>query len=173
MKHQSRSNFLDRFMTSVNNRKVKEVFLKREFYQLQIVGQFNKGFVLATLNNGRDLFILDQHASDERCNLEKFTKNLKIDSQIMMRPRTLQVDSELAKLLKEYPEVFEYNGLKFKLFDDFDQQIKCEKTVKVKLISLPQSYDLQFDESDFYDLLTAVRNYHREVTEKGFEPVDR
>ena len=67
-------------MTGVNNEKLKKVFLKREFYALNIVGQFNLGFVCATLNNGRDLFIFDQHASHERHNLEKFNRELKIAS---------------------------------------------------------------------------------------------
>jgi DNA mismatch repair protein PMS2 len=46
-------------MTSVHNDKLKKVFLKKEFYSLNIIGQFNLGFILATLNNGRDLFIFD------------------------------------------------------------------------------------------------------------------
>ena len=77
---QSHSGFYDKYMTGVNNDKLKKVFLKREFYALNSVGQFNLGFVCATLNNGRDLFIFDQHASHERHNLEKFNRELKIAS---------------------------------------------------------------------------------------------
>lgn len=56
---QSNSKFFDKYMTGVNNEKLKKVFLKREFYSLKIIGQFNLGFMICTLNNGRDLFILD------------------------------------------------------------------------------------------------------------------
>jgi DNA mismatch repair ATPase MutL len=38
------------------------------------------GFVCATLNNSRDLFILDQHATHERHNLETYNRELKIAS---------------------------------------------------------------------------------------------
>jgi DNA mismatch repair protein PMS2 len=58
---------------------MKAHFKKKEFLKLKIIGQFNKGFIVCTLNK-QDLFILDQHACNERYNLEKFTSLLKIDS---------------------------------------------------------------------------------------------
>lgn len=116
-------------MTSVHNDKLKKVFLKKEFYTLNIIGQFNLGFILATLNNGRDLFILDQHATHERHNLEKFNRELKISSQLIMAPIKLQIDSVSAPLLTKYNFVFEYNGLKYDLPEDFDFQIKNNQTV--------------------------------------------
>lgn len=77
---QSRSGFFDKYVASVHKDKLKQVFLKREFYSLQVLGQFNLGFIISTLNNGRDLFIIDQHASHERCNLERYNKELKVAS---------------------------------------------------------------------------------------------
>lgn len=109
---------------TVHNDKIKKVFLKREFYALNIIGQFNLGFILATLNNGRDLFIFDQHASHERQNLEKFNKELKIDSQLIMVPIPLLIDAPLVPLLLKYTYIFEYNGLKFRLPEDFEEKMK-------------------------------------------------
>lgn len=37
------------------------MFNKADFRRLRVLGQFNLGFILARL--GRDLFIIDQHAS--------------------------------------------------------------------------------------------------------------
>ena len=108
-------------MTAVTNDKLKKVFLKREFYALRVVGQFNLGFVCATLNNGRDMFIFDQHATHERHNLEKFNRELKIASQLIMKPIVLQVDASMAPLLVKYSFIFEFNGLKFRLPEDFDE----------------------------------------------------
>jgi DNA mismatch repair ATPase MutL len=34
------------------------MFKKEDFIKLKVIGQFNKGFILATFND-RDLFILD------------------------------------------------------------------------------------------------------------------
>lgn len=129
-------------MTGVNNDKVKKTFLKREFYTLNIIGQFNLGFVCATLNNGRDLFILDQHACHERYNLERFNKELKIASQLIMFPITMTIDANLVHLLTKYAFVFDYNGLKYKLPDDYEESVAKGEAIKIKLVSLPQSLDL-------------------------------
>ena len=109
----------------------------------------------------------------ERSNLEKFNRELKITSQKLMRPKTLQIEAASCKLLDEYEDVFEFNGLKFKFPDSFDELVAKGGDIKIELLSLPQSCDLQFEESDFYDLLTEVRNYDTVVKERGFEPIDR
>jgi DNA mismatch repair protein PMS2 len=44
-----------------------------------VAGQFNKGFIMATLNEN-DLFILDQHACDEKFNFENFSKTTVIEA---------------------------------------------------------------------------------------------
>lgn len=41
---------------------------------MQVVGQFNLGFILARL--GRDVFIVDQHAADEKTNFERLMKQV-------------------------------------------------------------------------------------------------
>ena len=79
-----------------------------------------------------------------------------------MIPLILKIDYQLAPLLVKYTFIFEYNGLKFRLGEEYEEKIKNQEPVDVKLISLPQSCDIQFDESDFLDLLTAIRNYDRD-----------
>lgn len=39
-------------------------FLRQDFLKMDVIGQFNLGFIIAELNG--DLFILDQHACDEK-----------------------------------------------------------------------------------------------------------
>ena len=53
--------YYDRFMKELPNRRMRETFKKKEFKRLQIVGQFNLGFIVVTLNDraSGDLFILD------------------------------------------------------------------------------------------------------------------
>lgn len=46
---------------------------------MKIIGQFNHGFVIARLNE--DVFIIDQHASDEKYNFEKLCKTTKTKGQ--------------------------------------------------------------------------------------------
>jgi DNA mismatch repair ATPase MutL len=47
---------------------------KEEFREMKIIGQFNKGFII-TFHNG-NIFIVDQHASDEKNMYEQFTKSV-------------------------------------------------------------------------------------------------
>lgn len=61
-----------------------------------MLGQFNLGFILARL--GRDVFIIDQHASDERYNLERLIAGTSFGRQPLLQPRDLQL-SVLDELL--------------------------------------------------------------------------
>lgn len=45
------------------------VFRKSDFLRMRVHGQFNKGFIIASV--GRELFIVDQHAADEKRNFER------------------------------------------------------------------------------------------------------
>ena len=49
-------------------------FNKKDFVGMTIHGQFNKGFIMAS--SGRELFIIDQHASDEKFNFERLQDTL-------------------------------------------------------------------------------------------------
>ena len=53
--------YFDRYMKEVTLKRLRAVFKKKEFKKLQIIGQFNLGFIVCTLNgtDTGDLFILD------------------------------------------------------------------------------------------------------------------
>lgn len=59
----------------MKNTAILQLFL----YQMKIIGQFNHGFIIARLNE--DVFIIDQHASDEKYNFEKLCKTTKTKGQ--------------------------------------------------------------------------------------------
>jgi DNA mismatch repair protein PMS2 len=48
---------------------LERVFKKSDFLVMQVHGQFNLGFIIASV--GRDVFIVDQHAADEKFNFER------------------------------------------------------------------------------------------------------
>lgn len=52
---------------------------KQDFTYMKILGQFNKGFIITELDN--NLFIIDQHASDEKYNYEDLQANTKMNTQ--------------------------------------------------------------------------------------------
>lgn len=61
---------------------------KNDFLKMNLVGQFNLGFILATKLNEKtgqkDLFIVDQHASDEIYNFERLQRETVIQNQPMV-----------------------------------------------------------------------------------------
>jgi DNA mismatch repair ATPase MutL len=71
----------------VAERELSRVILKRDFGLMEIIGQFNLGFIIVKLDNSNcnDLFIIDQHASDEKYNFETLQHHTKIQSQRLIR----------------------------------------------------------------------------------------
>ena len=57
---------------------------KDMFKRMEILGQFNLGFIIAKLDN--DLFIINQHASDEKFNQDQ-ERNTTIKSQRLIVPQ--------------------------------------------------------------------------------------
>lgn len=65
---------------------------------MDVVGQFNLGFILAKL--GKDLFIVDQHAADEKYNFERLQQITLLNRQPLLRPQPLHLTPAEAILLK-------------------------------------------------------------------------
>lgn len=55
-------------------RELERRFNKKDFKGMTVHGQFNKGFIMAS--SGLELFIIDQHASDEKFNFERLQDTL-------------------------------------------------------------------------------------------------
>lgn len=123
-----------------------------------MIGQFNKSFVVARLKS--DLFILDQHACDERRGLEQYTKTLKLDCQMLLQPLMAEVSWFQAGLIVKYDHIFESNGMKLQLSKQFfSANMQPESLIKVRIVAMPQSTGMQFVLSDFYDLMQGLTNY--------------
>ena len=63
---------------------LNRVIHKSDFARMKVLGQFNLGFVIASLDD-QDLYIIDQHASDEKYNFETLQKTVRVDSQKLIR----------------------------------------------------------------------------------------
>ena len=148
----SQNKYHDQLMFDLDNDMMHKKFWKGEFNHLRVVGQFNTGFIVCTLNKN-DMFIFDQHACDERFNLERITGALKIVSQPLMRPIIAEIDKALYGLVCKYEKIFNDFGFKYIKIGE------SRKSVKIKVHSVPSSHDTPFEESDFHNLVTAVRNF--------------
>lgn len=110
-------------------KRFERVFDKANFGKMKPLGQFNLGFIIARLND--DLFILDQHACDEKYNFERLHRDAKKHSQPLIRPRTLHVSANDEMTIAEHIELFRANG-----FDlDLDESAPVGQRVKLKGMS--------------------------------------
>lgn len=56
---------------------------KSSFERMKIIGQFNLGFIIAKLES--DLFIIDQHATDEKYNFEQLQSSTVLETQKLVK----------------------------------------------------------------------------------------
>ena len=78
---------------------------------MQVIGQFNLGFILTRLDN--DIFIIDQHASDEKYRFEKLSYETNLKTQKLILPKPLNLATLNETILMENQHVFEANGFTF------------------------------------------------------------
>lgn len=118
---------------------------KDMFKKMEVLGQFNLGFIIAKLDN--DLFIVDQHASDEKFNFEDQQRNTTIKSQRLIAPQKLELTAANEAILMDNVEIFRKNGFEFEI----DQN--AEAMQKIKLVSLPTSRNWTFGVEDIEELI--------------------
>ena len=80
--------------------------------QFELIGQFNLGFIVVRLLQD-DLFIVDQHASDEKFRFESLTKKVKRVTQPLVIPKELRLDAGKREILKSNLTVLESQGTFF------------------------------------------------------------
>jgi len=86
---------------------------KKSFEDMQILGQFNKGFIITRLN--KHLFIIDQHATDERANYEDQLDKSPLVRQPMVHPKPLYLNSIQENAVINNLEAFEERGFEFQI----------------------------------------------------------
>lgn len=118
---------------------------KEAFERMEILGQFNLGFIIAKLDN--DLFIIDQHASDEKFNFEDQQRRMTIKSQRLIIPQKLELTAANEAILTDNVEIFRMNGFEFEI--DHNAQAMN----KIKLVSLPISKNWTFGTEDIEELI--------------------
>ena len=118
---------------------------KEMFKNMEVIGQFNLGFIIAKIHE--DLFIIDQHASDEKFNFEKLQKEHCLNGQKLLQPKPLELTPTNESILIDNMEIFRKNGYEF-LTDDTQPSGS-----KVKLTSLPTSRNWTFGIEDIEELL--------------------
>lgn len=121
---------------------------KRDFLEMQIKGQFNRGFILAT--RADDLFIIDQHASDEKYNFETLQRDTIVQNQRLVVPKTLELMAMDEVVVAEHLNVFRKNGFLIEVDPDAPTGARCS------LLALPLSGNTVFGIKDLEELIHLV-----------------
>ncbi|KAI4807371.1 hypothetical protein KUCAC02_027181 [Chaenocephalus aceratus] len=124
---------------------LKKEISKDMFKEMEIIGQFNLGFIIAKLNS--DIFMIDQHASDEKYNFEMLQQHNVLQGQKLIVPQKLHLTAISENVLMENIEIFRKNGFEF--FVDKEAQVM----ERVKLVSLPTSKNWTFGPPDIEELI--------------------
>lgn len=135
---------------SVLSRNVK----KDDFEHMEIIGQFNLGFIIARRrdeeNSEDDLFIIDQHASDEKFNFEKLQRETKLTGQRLIIPKVMDLTAAAEITAIEHLELLEFNGFSVQI----DEAAKVGQ--RVRLLAQPVSGNIAWDVSDLEELLHLI-----------------
>jgi len=127
---------------------LSRVIHKEDFASMDILGQFNLGFIIARLRRDADgkgtaddLFIVDQHAADEKYNFETLQQTTKIESQKLFRPRPLELTAADELVAIENVDVLRSNGFEVSI----DEDAASGTGERVKLVAQPVSKSTTFD----------------------------
>ena len=127
---------------------------KQDFEDMKVIGQFNLGFILVKCRN--HLWVLDQHACDEKYNFERLCATTVIHEQKLLAPIPLELSPSEEACIMENRETFAKNGFRF--------QYDADKAPRQRfaLISLPHSgardgrKAVQFGKDDVHALCAVL-----------------
>ncbi|UTX44396.1 DNA mismatch repair protein Pms1 [Encephalitozoon hellem] len=91
-------------------------FSKGDFSRLEVIGQFNNGFIISKLEKNGSVYLVavDQHAADEIKNFESIRKTFRMKKQSVIVPVKLDLTPIEEMVVSDNLELFERNGFVIK-----------------------------------------------------------
>ncbi|KYG41522.1 hypothetical protein M433DRAFT_75659 [Acidomyces richmondensis BFW] len=133
---------------------------KSDFECMSIIGQFNLGFIIAVrpaLSHQHDdeLFIIDQHAADEKYNFERLQRTVTLQSQRLVHPKPLELTAVQEEVILSHSDALKANGFEVELSSYANDNADGSGSVgrHCRLLTLPISGGKTFDPSDFEELV--------------------
>ncbi|KAF3062315.1 Mismatch repair endonuclease PMS2 [Daldinia childiae] len=141
---------------------------KADFGKMKIIGQFNLGFIIAVRaakvdpenteerrDRDDELFIIDQHATDEKYNFERLQANTVVQSQRLVQPKALELTALEEEVIRENLEALEANGFIVAMDESGDQPVGS----RCQLLSLPLSRETTFSLADLEELISILTDH--------------
>ena len=125
------------------------VIEKSDFARMEVLGQFNMGFIIARL--GDDLYILDQHACDEKYRYETLQRSTNIGTQPLVVPQDMELEAPDEMVVEQNLEIFRNSGFELKV------DMSGPPCKRVKLVALPYSKGTVFGAADVHEMLCLLR----------------
>ncbi|KAI0030485.1 MutL C terminal dimerization domain-containing protein, partial [Vararia minispora EC-137] len=134
---------------------LSRVLRKADFECMDAVGQFNLSFVIARRRSDvpvqDDLFIVDQHAADEKYNFETLQQKTRFASQRLPEWLELSAADELVAI--ENAEVLKQNGFEIEVHPDGGEGGR-----RVRLVGWPEHKGTTFEHRDLEELIHLLRD---------------
>jgi DNA mismatch repair protein PMS2 len=132
---------------AVAETELERIFKKSDFKNMQVLGQFNLGFIVTRL--GQDLFIVDQHASDEKYNFERLQRTTVLNRQPLLHPQPLGLSPAEELTVRDNILTFQQNGFEFKDATD---------TGRLVLSAIPFSKGVTFGVDDVMEMVGMLES---------------
>ncbi|KAI3961202.1 hypothetical protein MKX01_035788 [Papaver californicum] len=136
-----------RYLAAATN-ELERLFNKKDFNRMKVIGQFNLGFIIGKLE--QDLFIIDQHAADEKFNFERMSQTTILNQQPLLQPMRLELSPEEEVIVSLHMDIIRKNG--FSMVED----LGAPPGQHFKLRAVPFSKNITFGAEDVKELISAL-----------------
>ncbi|KAB8337167.1 hypothetical protein FH972_021471 [Carpinus fangiana] len=153
----------DTFSRGTEEERLSLKISKVDFGSMKIIGQFNLGFILAVRSahsarlsvhtKSDDLFIIDQHASDEIFNFSRLSLTTSLTPQPLVHPHTLNLTAiEEETIIAHKDSSLMKNGFSVAI----DMSGGSPVGQRCKLLTVPTSRETVFGLKDLEELLVML-----------------
>ena len=131
---------------------------KVDFARMRIIGQFNLGFIIAlrprdsSSSSSDDVFIIDQHASDEKYNFERLQATTIVQNQRLVQPQHLLLTAIEEEIIIDNEAALVKNGFTVSI----DTSGVAPVGQRCSLLSLPMSREVTFSIDDLEELIVLL-----------------
>ncbi|KAK1315829.1 DNA mismatch repair protein PMS1 [Acorus calamus] len=135
---------------------LERFFKIEDFRKMKVVGQFNLGFIIGKVDE--DLFIVDQHAADEKYNFERLSQSTILNQQPLLQPIRLELSPEEEVIVSMHVDIIRKNG--FSLMED----VHASPGNRYLLRAVPFSKNITFGVEDMKDLISTLADGKEECS---------
>ncbi|KAI3829589.1 hypothetical protein L1987_03715 [Smallanthus sonchifolius] len=143
---------------------LEKLFKKEDFGRMKVIGQFNLGFIIGKLD--QDLFVVDQHAADEKYNYERLSQSTILNQQPLLRSISVELSPEEEIIVSMHMDTIRKNG--FSLEEDVD----APPGRRYKLKAVPFSKNITFGVADLKELIYILADSQGECSIMGTYKMD-